>query len=253
MNKIFISLLTALTLIPVGVLEAHAEEETTEIKNHLEPKYSFDSPKAGTLLIHAEKSLPYVSFCVTQTTPEREELVLYDFQCGDYTTYEMDLESGDYTLTVRFNTLDDGVRISTFSKDFSIANPDFTDEYSFTTIDFTYQRLDGGDTLGHEGDEDSTISEGMKTTYYNYTSYVFKGKTGDLNQDGAVDASDATAALKKYVSMIMGKEKNESFDELLYGDINSDNRITADDATLILKYYVKSLSSTAPSWKELIK
>lgn len=60
---------------------------------------------------------------------------------------------------------------------------------------------------------------------------------GDINNDGKVDASDASAALVAYANVSTGKD--DGLDELQFeaGDTDYNGKIDASDAAMILMYY----------------
>lgn len=57
---------------------------------------------------------------------------------------------------------------------------------------------------------------------------------GDMNNDGAIDASDASAILSTYSDLSIGKETNVSKD---VADVNHDGAIDASDASKVLGIY----------------
>ena len=63
--------------------------------------------------------------------------------------------------------------------------------------------------------------------------YVF----GDVNGDGTVDATDASAVLATYASVSSGQESPLYTYQESAADINGDNFIDAVDASMILSYY----------------
>lgn len=69
-------------------------------------------------------------------------------------------------------------------------------------------------------------------------------KTGDVNGDGYVDASDATLVLRAYTLNISGKDCNLSDEQMNAADINGDKTVDASDATHILRYYTMLLSGS---------
>ena len=60
---------------------------------------------------------------------------------------------------------------------------------------------------------------------------------GDINLDGTVNASDATAALSEYARLSTGEKGMFSEKQMLAGDIDRNGQINATDATMILSYY----------------
>jgi len=66
---------------------------------------------------------------------------------------------------------------------------------------------------------------------------------GDVNEDGKVDAKDASAILVEYSKMSTGGDGSFTASQKQAADVNADNKIDAKDASFILSYY--ALASTA--------
>ena len=66
---------------------------------------------------------------------------------------------------------------------------------------------------------------------------VLKIILGDVNEDGMVNAIDATAVLEEYANLSTDRNGTFSDYQKLSGDINSDNMIDAVDASFILEFY----------------
>lgn len=68
---------------------------------------------------------------------------------------------------------------------------------------------------------------------YGHTLYGF----GDVNNDGAIDAIDASLVLTEYARSATGKELMFSETQTIVADVNIDEAIDAIDASAILSYY----------------
>lgn len=66
---------------------------------------------------------------------------------------------------------------------------------------------------------------------------VYSYTLGDVNGDGAIDASDASLVLTEYAILSTGKMGDFSKNESINADLNKDGAIDAEDASLILSYY----------------
>lgn len=60
---------------------------------------------------------------------------------------------------------------------------------------------------------------------------------GDINNDGIIDASDASAILKEYAALSTGSASTFTEEQKDAGDINKDGAIDASDASAVLSYY----------------
>ncbi len=75
-------------------------------------------------------------------------------------------------------------------------------------------------------------------------------KTGDVNGDGFVDASDATLVLRAYTLSMSGEKSNFNDEQTIAADINGDKIVDASDATHILRYYTMLLSGSEYSMEQ---
>lgn len=71
---------------------------------------------------------------------------------------------------------------------------------------------------------------------------------GDVNNDGSIDASDASQALTIYSEMASGKTLDVDINTLLSADVNNDGIIDASDASSILQYYAMASSGITPEF-----
>ena len=105
---------------------------------------------------------------------------------------------------------------------------------------------DGNDTITVALPKD--LADGKYTVYmggdgqvYSDTFRVGAGKVliGDANQDGYVEAADATAILKYNIHKYTFKDNGEEA-----ADANQDGYVEAADATAILKYNINKIDKT---------
>ncbi|MBO7395140.1 MAG: hypothetical protein J6U16_03355 [Ruminococcus sp.] len=75
---------------------------------------------------------------------------------------------------------------------------------------------------------------------------------GDPNNDGKVDAKDASLILVAYSKVSTGSDDGLTEEQKKVADVNSDGRIDAKDASTILAYYALVSTSTGdiPTLKE---
>mgnify|MGYP003292451071 FL=1 len=71
---------------------------------------------------------------------------------------------------------------------------------------------------------------------------------GDVNEDGTVDASDASCVLAAYARVQTGGESNLRDTQTKAADVNNDSVIDASDASKILVYYAAISTGQKPSW-----
>ncbi|MCR5708641.1 MAG: hypothetical protein K6G82_10250, partial [Ruminococcus sp.] len=78
---------------------------------------------------------------------------------------------------------------------------------------------------------------------------------GDVNEDGKIDAKDASAILVEYSIMSTGGDGNFTASQKQAADVNADTKIDAKDASSILSYYAMASTATdeVPSMEEFMK
>lgn len=83
----------------------------------------------------------------------------------------------------------------------------------------------------------STTTTTTSTTATTTTDIPIKVTYGDVNDDGAIDASDASDVLKEYAILATGGSSSLTAEQRLAGDTNGDGTVDASDASNILAYY----------------
>ncbi len=122
----------------------------------------------------------------------------------------------------------------------------------------------------------TTTTQSTTTTVVTTTSVVNEPEPtgvlfGDINFDGTVDASDASAVLTYYAKSSTGYDKSledyikEEYPDIdpdlfiaarvygKFGDINSDDVVDATDASAILTYYAKSSTGYSGDLKDFME
>ncbi len=77
---------------------------------------------------------------------------------------------------------------------------------------------------------------------------------GDVDENGRVDASDASMLLVMYAELSTGKTESFGENTELRGDVDRNSKIDASDASLVLKYYAAlSTSKDYISWDKFLQ
>ena len=71
---------------------------------------------------------------------------------------------------------------------------------------------------------------------------------GDINNDGSVDASDASLVLAEYAKVQTGGNQTFTESQTNAADVNKDDVIDASDASKILAYYAAVSTGKVPTW-----
>ncbi|MBD5159050.1 MAG: hypothetical protein HDT23_02235 [Ruminococcus sp.] len=103
--------------------------------------------------------------------------------------------------------------------------------------------------LGNEWKTDYAVEKGQRiavrlasddSNFASECKFMTVGeRKGDINDDGLIDAVDATLVLEHYASMSTEKTGTIAEDKLFCADYNGDGLIDAVDATAILMYYAE--------------
>ncbi len=115
-----------------------------------------------------------------------------------------------------------------------ILYPDQTQDNKETTTKYVYPSQEQNTTTTSKEDSPSgeKVTSGVLTT-----SQEFIYKTGDVNSDGKVTATDARLALR--ASALLDTLEGAA---LYSADVNGDGRVTANDARSILRYSARITS-----------
>ena len=126
--------------------ETTTEETTTETTTtyvepepsitEIEPIYVLDQPNAAVMYLHIPED-EIVFLQITQHTPERESLLLYDAKLTGENPlgYSLRLEPADYTVKLSSRYLRDTSLQQSVEYDFTIENADFADDLFITYHD----------------------------------------------------------------------------------------------------------------------
>lgn len=188
---------------------------------------------------------------ITFTSPEVTDEPYYIKNMTGGDSYSFDIEGRDttendyrnYTLSVAITGgqyKDTAVYKDTFTVPDGNDNPD-----SFMKCDYNFS-IDDKST-GNSWDITSE-SKTEKNIVMHLNSYTM----GDLNNDGLIDAVDATAVLIEYAEVSTSGETTLSERQKLAGDINKDGLIDAVDASIIQVYYAEVSTHGNPSWDNII-
>ena len=76
---------------------------------------------------------------------------------------------------------------------------------------------------------------------------------GDVLEDGAVNASDASIVLSEYSILSTGKTSSFTEKQMKAADVNGDGKFDSIDATIILAYYSHISTSEYMSVEEFVE
>lgn len=104
--------------------------------------------------------------------------------------------------------------------------------------------------IGYENvaDQTITIAENRTTTQYfkSFNKALFT--LGDIEDNGTVDAVDASNALSAYAKVSTGGVSGLTDVQEKAADVNANGAVDAVDASIILTYYAKVATGSSASW-----
>ena len=108
----------------------------------------------------------------------------------------------------------------------------------FTPTLYVYNNTAGLEYARNNG-FDYVIIDGAETTDF---------LLGDVNSDGTVNSSDASAVLAEYSAIQTGGASTLLAEQKKAADVNADSKIDSTDASKILEYYAAVSTGKTPSW-----
>ncbi|MDE7364615.1 MAG: hypothetical protein K2N27_07005 [Ruminococcus sp.] len=128
--------------------------------------------------------------------------------------------TNDYALTSFDMIFNKNIPYGEYDVYFLTQSEDYTDQ-RYSTVSM------------RTGDESVTSIPNVKNLHIKITG----ANKGDINNDGFIDAKDATIALDAFSAVSTGEDSGLNDDEFFAGDVNSDDIIDSNDASAILGYY----------------
>lgn len=220
-----------------------------------EPVFPLDRVAAGTLTLKTAQDM-HISVEVIEHTPERDDIVLYDedFDAQTADSYQCELESGDYTIAVTAPQFQDGFGSRTLRYDFTIENPDFSEdlEYMEYTITISDELIADEDEPVYSASEPVSVnSDGILSVTQQMQFSRYDRIFGDYDKDGLITIDDAQNALTYYTYSMFAQTPEWLPAEFCACDITQDGILDLSDATLILTYYTMDSLGLEQSWESL--
>lgn len=216
------------------------------------PLYPLDRISAGKVILHIpEEETLFVQ--IIEHSPEQKNLVLYDTELKESTDTDhvFSLESGEYTIVCSTYYLTDNYKTKSFTQDFTIENPDFSDTLTETNYELTVDimlREDDDDTESQMTPLQESTTEGICTLSQQMHFTRYNGNFGDYDRDGVITMQDAMETLTCYNSGELGLPLPCNAAEKAACDIYPDGEITIEDAMAILQYYNDGILGIPQSW-----
>lgn len=180
---------------------------------------------------------------ITFDSPEGKAEPYYLTDLAENTSATFDIEGRDYDLydyrIYNLTVAPEGLSVAPYTVSFTVPdgddNPDSFKEYKYTFL---------VDDIVSEKDWEASLEDGEHTITYHLKSFTL----GDVNEDGKVDAKDASRVLVYYSAASTGADDGLSESQKQAANVNGDKLIDAKDASRILMYYSVISTGGTPSW-----
>lgn len=227
LSKCLIPLVVCAMLQPI-----HAKAERVIPDAAVELAYS-----VGELEIRFDRNYNGASFAVYRVLPEGEfQYYRYQARLADESELVCPLIEGDYQLAVTLPD-EDTQGHTTKVYEFTIPDPDMDEMQSFDKTIQTYTFTTSPDIA-----EDvfcATELENTGRTLYRSVQCTLARRDfvlGDVNGDGLINVSDASAILYETTGRLMGVASLLTALQTVEGDVNGDGDINVTDAREVLVY-----------------
>jgi hypothetical protein len=211
-------------------------------------------PEAGKFVVSLTENA-HVKITISQFSQEKESYLFYDVDLKEgNTTYVMPLEAGDYQIEMNYPSVaEDGEVIASSVESITIDNPDFDLSLQETVYHYTIWASEDAEYEYQELEEKETTIDGVHSCHTAVLQKLMSVFRGDVDQDGAVDLSDASMILSIYAQKAAGLD-TESYtaSQIDSADVDHNGTIELADATAVLTYYARKAAGFDPTWSEIL-
>ncbi|MBP0972993.1 MAG: dockerin type I repeat-containing protein [Oscillospiraceae bacterium] len=201
---------------------------------------------SGALEVHFDRNYNGATIAVYRIQEEGVFLYYsYDVRLIDEAMMHCDLIEGDYEMEVTMPSADGTDVISFPPFAFTMKDPDMDETQSFDKMEMQYH-LTSDSTLTEDvlKTSEATMEKRMEGTKeerwicqkVEFTAARRDFRTGDLNGDGEVNASDAALTLIAAALVGAGSDSGLTAMQSVEADVTGDSLVNASDAALILVY-----------------
>ena len=180
---------------------------------------------------------------ITFDSPEGKAEPYYLTDLAENSSATFDIEGRDYTLDdyriYNLTVAPEGVSVAPYSVNFTVPDGDETPD-SFKELKYTFLV----DDIVSEKDWEASLDGNEYTVTYHIPPFAL----GDVNEDGKVDAKDASRVLMHYSAASTGAEDVLTDAQKKAANVNGDDKIDAKDASRILVYYSIASTGGTPTW-----
>ena len=132
--------------------------------------------------------------------------------------------------------------------------------FNVDMVDVAFETVSGAINVTGSQSQETTTTTTTTTTSTTSTSTTTTTssdipttiKLGDVNNDGAIDASDASDVLKEYAILATGGSSTFNAKQKIAGDTNEDGAVDSSDASNILAYYAYTATGGKDTFKQFL-
>lgn len=243
-----ISLAVILTFMTAPVnMTSYAADAVKQVPVYQE----FDENEVNGAVIVNVPEASIADVLITFTSPEVTNEIYYDSHLQGGKSYSFDIEGRDnteldyrnYKFSVVIRGGDYGISSEPIIDEITV--PDVNDNPD-SYVEYIYNFTIDGEKSDNEWD---IVSH--KGTEKNIAVHLNNITLGDIDGDGIVNASDASAVLREYSVVLTGGESDFNSRQKLQADVNHDGSIDSKDASRILAYYSVNSTGGNASWDEI--
>lgn len=247
-------------LFPTAALPAYAADtpaETAEQIVYIESVCPDFTPLSDDLILFSGLQYNKAHIRIVQHSPERENLLLYETEldCQPQHTYVFPAEPGEYTVTIRTQTVFGCAAVSDYTQDFTIENADFSENPQFAKTNMVfagaYLRTEDSAPANPELlSAEVKYEDNIKNAVTEIGFPRYQRIRGDYNGDTAVDSADAQLTLNVYSETLAGNPSETLPAAAAACDINGDGILDSADAQYILLFYAEDIAGNTPHWPD---
>lgn len=204
-----------------------------------------------------DPQVPYVPYAYAEEKDGELSRVRHSTRCGQ----DKELNTMWFVCDLGFGYKDDTAPLTPYGEN--------TTDYALTSFDMIFNRnIPYGEydiyflTESEDYDDQRYSNVSMRTGEASLTTVpevknlhikITGANKGDVNNDGLIDAEDASLVLAAYSLTSTGADNGLNDDESFAADVNSDGLIDSDDACVILSYYSYIATGGEMSLEDYIK
>lgn len=158
------------------------------------------------------------------------------------------IDGREYSISITAYNRSLSLLSNEFSDTFTIADPDYNPD-SRTNFNYNVSLEELESTEPWTKSEKTLNENGIETIYKDVLIYAKKAyPRGDVNDDGNIDAVDASLVLTEYAAIATSQPSTMDAPAKAAADVDYDGNINAVDASKILAYYSDKATGKEPSW-----